>query len=211
MYSPSAFQEDRAGLQHALMRAHPLATLIVASGGSISADLIPFIFYPGEGERGVLRAHVARANPLWRALQAQGACLVVFQGSDSYISPSWYAGKAEHHKVVPTWNYAMVQVRGTARVVEDGAWLWRLLNDLSAQQEAALPEPWQPSDAPRDFIEATMKAIVGIEIPVDAMAGKWKISQNRGVADREGVVRGLQAQPDGAAMAALVGGTLKAG
>ena len=211
MYSPSAFQEDRADLQRALIRAHPLATLIVASGGSASADLIPFMFYPDEGERGVLRAHVARANPVWQTLRQQGGCLVVFQGADAYISPGWYASKAEHHKVVPTWNYAMVQARGTARVVEDGAWLWRLLNDLTAQHEAPLPQPWQPSDAPRDFIDATMKAIVGIEIPVDAMAGKWKISQNRSAADREGVVRGLQAQPEAPSMAALVEGTLAAG
>jgi transcriptional regulator len=143
------------------------------------------------------------------ALLAGGECLVVFQGAQAYVSPSWYAGKAEHHKVVPTWNYAMVQARGTARVVDDGAWLWRLLNDLTAMQEAALPQPWQPSDAPRDFIEATMKAIVGIEIPLASLSGKWKMSQNRGAADRAGVVQGLRSQPGGAAVAALVAATLK--
>jgi transcriptional regulator len=213
MYSPAAFVEERPELLHGLIRDYPLGMLIAGAGGAVSADLIPFILYPGEGgaegEHGVLRAHVARANPLHEALLASGECLVVFQGAQAYVSPSWYAGKAEHHKVVPTWNYAMVQARGTARVVDDGAWLWRLLNDLTAMQEAALPQPWQPSDAPRDFIEATMKAIVGIEIPLASLSGKWTVSQNRNAADRAGVVQGLRSQPGGQAVAALVAATLK--
>ena len=209
MYSPAAFIEERPELLHGLMRAHPLGTLIVGGGGSVSADLVPFIFYPGEGPGGlgVLRAHVARANPVWQALREDGNCLVLFQGPQAYVSPSWYAGKAEHHKVVPTWNYAMVQARGTARVVEDGGWMWRLLNDLTAAHEAALPQPWAPSDAPRDFIEAIMKGIVGIEISLASLSGKWKVSQNRGEADRAGVAQGLRTQPGGEAMAALVRGT----
>jgi transcriptional regulator len=209
MYNQTAFLEERPEVLHALLRAHPLGTLIVASGGSVSADLIPFILYPGEGVHGVLRAHVARANPVWQALRDGGECLVLFQGPHAYVSPSWYVSKAEHHKVVPTWNYAMVQARGTARVVEDGAWLHRALSDLTAVHEAGLPQPWQLSDAPPDFLAATMKAIVGIEIPLASLAGKWKANQNRSQADREGVVQGLRTQPAGEAMAALVQATLE--
>ena len=209
MYLQSAFQEDRAELQHGLIRVYPLGTLIVASGGSVTADPVPFILYPDEGERGVLRAHVARANPVWRVLQEAGECLVVFQGANDYISPSWYASKAEHHKVVPTWNYSTVQVRGTARVMDDARWLRPLLDDLTAMHEQRLPQPWKLSDAPPAFIETVMQAIIGIELPITSIAGKWKTNQNRSVADREGVVAGLQTQPGGAAMAALVAATLK--
>lgn len=211
MYLQSAFQEDRAELQHGLIRAYPLGTLIVASGGHVTADPIPFILYPDEGERGVLRAHVARANPVWRVLQEAGECLVVFQGANDYISPSWYASKAEHHKVVPTWNYSTVQVRGTARVMDDGRWLRPLLDDLTAMHEERLPQPWKLSDAPPAFIETVMQAIIGIELPIASIVGKWKVNQNRSVADREGVVAGLRERPDGAAMAALVAATIKAG
>jgi transcriptional regulator len=214
MYTPTHFQEDRPELQHGLIRDYPLGTLIVSGPDGITVDLLPFMLYPGEGERGMLRAHVARANPVWKTLREQGACLVVFQGPDGYVSPNWYATKAETHKVVPTWNYAMVQVRGTARVVENALWLRRLLDDLTAMHEARLPQPWKPADAPADFLAAMMQGIVGIELPIAAIAGKWKVSQNRSVADREGVIAGLAAQPvapsGGAVMAALVAATLAA-
>jgi transcriptional regulator len=206
MYLPNAFAEDRLEVRHGLMRAHPLATLILADAeGNLSADLIPFMLYAGEGEAGLglLRAHVARANPVWRKLQDAPSCLVVFQGPEAYISPSWYETKRTTHKVVPTWNYAMVQARGAARVVDDAAWLRRQLDDLTASQEGRLPEPWQPSDAPADFLAATMKGIVGIEIPIDDLVGKWKVSQNRSAEDQRGVVDGLQSSSE-QAMAALV-------
>ncbi len=208
MYLPTAFAEDRLEVKHGLIRAYPLGMLIIP-GSAPTADLVPFALYPEEGEAGlgVLRAHVARANPAWRALAAGGTeCLVVFQGPEAYISPSWYASKATTHKVVPTWNYAMVQVRGVARVVEDAAWLRRLLGDLTAIHENGLPVPWAVSDAPADFVEGLLKAIIGIEIPIASIVGKWKVSQNRGSADAEGVVAGLTARAaDGAAaMAALV-------
>jgi len=208
MYLPTAFAEDRLEVKHGLIRAYPLGMLIIP-GSAPTADLVPFALYPEEGEAGlgVLRAHVARANPAWRALATGGTeCLVVFQGPEAYISPSWYASKAASHKVVPTWNYAMVQVRGAARVVEDPAWLRRLLGDLTDIHENGLPEPWAVSDAPADFVEGLLKAIIGIEIPIASIVGKWKVSQNRGSADAEGVVAGLTARAaDGAAaMAALV-------
>lgn len=210
MYTQAAFQEDRPDLQHALIRDYPLGTLIATGGAGVTADLIPFILYPDEGARGVLRAHVARGNPVLEALRAGSEVLVVFQGEDAYVSPSWYATKAETHKVVPTWNYAMVQVRGRPRVVDDGAWLRRVLDDLTDKQEAALPAPWRVAEAPAEFLERIAQAIIGIEIPVASIAGKWKMSQNRGAADRLGVIAGLRSVGrDGAA--ALVEATLPPG
>lgn len=207
MYTPTAFAEDRLEAKHGLIRSYPLGMLIVPSVPS--ADLVPFALYPDEGEAGlgVLRAHVARANPAWQALAAGGDCLVAFQGPQAYVSPNWYPGKAANPKQVPTWNYAMVQVRGTARVVHDAAWLRRLLGDLTTVHEGALPQPWSIEDAPADFIDGLLKAIVGIEVPVAAISGKWKVSQNRSAADANGVAGGLRSvagAPGAAAMAALV-------
>lgn len=205
MYLPAAFAEDRLDVQHGLMRTHPLGTLILAGEDGPSADLIPFLLYADEGEHGlgVLRAHVARANPLWRALQASPRCLVLFQGPQAYISPGWYASKRSTHKVVPTWNYATVQARGAATVIDDAVWLRRQLDDLTAAQEGGLPEPWRPADAPADFLAATMRGIVGIEIPIASLSGKWKVSQNRAVEDQRGVVEGLRSREE-EAMARLV-------
>lgn len=207
MYQPNAFNEDRLDVQHGLMRAHPLATLIVAGADGVTADLIPMMLYADEGPNGLglLRAHVARANPLWRTLEASPSCLVVFQGPEAYISPSWYETKRTTHKVVPTWNYTMVQARGNAHVVDDAAWLRRQLDDLTLSQEGGLPAPWKPSDAPADFLAATMKGIIGIEIPIDSLLGKWKVSQNRSAEDQRGVVAGLPSQE----MAELVAARIK--
>lgn len=193
MYTPTAFAEDRLEANHGLIQAYPLGMLIVPAVPS--ADLVPFALYPAEGEAGlgVLRAHIARANPAWRALAEGGECLVVFQGPQAYVSPNWYASKAINHKVVPTWNYAMVQVRGQARVMEDAAWLRRQLGDLTAMREGGMPQPWGLSDAPPEFIDGLLKAIIGIEIPIAAISGKWKVSQNRGAADAAGVAAGLRA------------------
>ncbi|WBS05465.1 FMN-binding negative transcriptional regulator [Pseudoduganella sp. SL102] len=204
MYNPASFAEDRLAVQHALIRAHPLATLIVAGSMELTADFVPFILYPDEGARGVLRAHVARANPLWRELEQGAECLLLFQGPQAYVSPGWYASKAETHKVVPTWNYTMVQVRGTARVTDDGAWLQRQMRDLTAGQEGAMARPWSLDDAPADFVAALTRAVVGIEIPIAHIAAKWKISQNRSAADRAGVADGLAERAP--AMADLVRG-----
>ncbi|RFP16336.1 FMN-binding negative transcriptional regulator [Duganella sp. BJB475] len=207
MYLQPAFAEDRLEVRHGLMHAYPLATLIVVDADGVTADLIPFMLYADEGSSGlgVLRAHVARANPLWRRLEAATQCLVVFQGPEAYISPSWYETKRTTHKVVPTWNYAMVQARGVAKAVDDPLWLRRLLDHLTARHESGLPQPWELDDAPADFMAATMKGIVGIEIPIDSLVGKWKVSQNRSAADQRGVVEGLQ---DGA-MAGLVAERIK--
>ncbi len=207
MYLPPAFAEDRLEVRHGLLRAFPLATLILSDASGTSADMVPFMLYAQEGSHGLglLRAHVARANPLWRKLAAAPECLVLFHGPEDYISPNWYASKASTHKVVPTWNYAMVQARGAGRVVDDPVWLRRQLDDLTASQEGRQPAPWRVADAPPDFVAATIKGIIGIEIDIASLVGKWKVSQNRSTEDRRGVVDGLLSQqPPSVAMAALV-------
>jgi transcriptional regulator len=202
VYLPKHFeQSDRAALI-ALMRERPLATLVVASDDGVpSADLIPLEFHADEGAQGTLRGHVARANPLWRRASAQA--LAVFTGPEAYISPGWYATKREHGKVVPTWNYTMVQASGVLRAVDDAPWLRALVGRLTDHHEAAQPAPWQVSDAPDDFVQQLLRAIVGIEIELTSLTGKWKTSQNRSAADREGVARGL-ADAGAAEMAAQV-------
>jgi transcriptional regulator len=199
MYLPAHFaQHDRDAIL-ALMQQRPLATLVIGAPEGPTADLIPLEFAPDAGPHGTLRGHVARANPLWR--RAGAPALAVFHGPDAYVSPGWYAAKREHGKVVPTWNYTMVQARGTLRAVDDAPWLHALVQRLTNHHEAAQPAPWAVHDAPADFVVQLLRAIVGIEIELAApLAGKWKVSQNRSAADRDGVAAGLGDHP----MAALV-------
>jgi transcriptional regulator len=205
MYQPPHFREDRIEVQHDLIRAHPLSLLITAGPGGLMANPIPFLVYADGSERGTLRAHVARGNPQWRELASVEECLVVFQGPQQYVTPSWYATKRETGKVVPTWNYATVHVWGRPQVIEDAAWLRRQLDDLTALKEGVRPAPWKVDDAPPDFVIAQMKGIVGIEIPIARSEGKWKVSQNRPEADRAGVLAGLREEGDATqAMARLV-------
>jgi len=194
MYLPSAFREDRLDLQHELIRERPLGLLVTAGPAGLLANLVPFLIYAEEGKFGTLRAHVARANAQWRELSLVSECMVVFQDPGGYITPNWYATKAETHKVVPTWNYATVQAWGKPRAVEDAAWLRRQIGDLTRSQEQARPAPWSVEDAPVDFVAAQIQAIVGVEIPIERIEGKWKMSQNRNEADRKGVVAGLTAE-----------------
>jgi transcriptional regulator len=195
MYMPRHFEETRPEVLHELVRSHPLGLLITQDAGAgLSADPVPFLLEHDEAGRAVLRAHVARANPLWQAARRDVDSLVVFQGPQAYVSPGWYATKAEHGKVVPTWNYVMVQARGRLQVHEDAPWLLSLVTRLTQRHEAALPRPWAVADAPADFIDGMLRAIVGIQIPLDALVGKWKVSQNRSTADREGVAAGLREQ-----------------
>ena len=209
MYNPSTFREGRIEAMHELMRSHPLALLVTHGPGGLQASPVPFLLYGDEGECGTLRAHVARANPHWQELGGVAECLIVFQGLEGYVTPSWYATKAATHKVVPTWNYATVHAWGRPAIVEDPRWLARQLADLTRAQEQRRPQPWAVADAPEDFIATQMKAIVGIEVPIDRIEGKWKMSQNRNEADRSGVVAGLRAADDphrNAGMADLVEG-----
>ena len=206
MYQPPLFREDRLDVQHALIRAHPLGLLVTDGPGGLVANPIPFLLDDGAGPFGTLRGHVARANPQWREHDPDKDALVVFQGVERYITPSWYATKRETGKVVPTWNYAIVQAHGRIRVVDDREWLARQVTALTATQEAGRDTPWAVSDAPEAFVAGQLKGIVGIEIEIAWIEGKWKVSQNRPAADRAGVVEGLTAEGDAEAeaMAALV-------
>ena len=206
MYEPSHFKvEDRDAL-HGVIRANPLATLVTAGADGLLANPVPFVLHPELGEQGLLRAHLARPNPQGRAIAAGAETLVVFTGVERYVTPAWYASKQEHGKVVPTWNYVTVQVRGPARAIEDPAWLRAQLESLTRQQEAPRAEPWSVSDAPEPFIAAQARGIVGIEIEIASIIGKFKLSQNRQEADRLGVLNGLSADPEteSQAMAGLV-------
>jgi transcriptional regulator len=188
------------------MGARSAGGLIIAAGeDGPSADLAPMLI---DDEGAVIRAHVARQNPLVGALAAPQNVLVVFNGPNAYVSPSHYPSKREHGRVVPTWNYAMVQARGLARLRDDDAWLAGQLRDLTAQQEAGRESPWAPEDAPADFLAAQKRAIVGVEIAIAELRGKYKLSQNRAEADRRGVLRGLslEASPEAQAMARFMSG-----
>lgn len=191
MYTPPAFDETRPEVLSALIAAHPLALLVTAGDDAgPTANLIPMT-----AEGGVLRGHLARANRQLaelRAAQAAGRpILAVFQGPQAYVSPGWYASKAEHGRVVPTWNFLMVQVRGVPRVIDEPDWLAAQVTDLTDRLEAERPDPWSVTDAPAPFVAAQLRGIVGLELPMTALAGKWKASQNRSAADRAGVAHGL--------------------
>ncbi len=208
MYQPAAFREERTGVMHALIREYPLATLVTQAVGTLEANHLPLLIDAEPAPNGTLRGHVARANPLWRQLHEGNEALAVFQGPQAYVTPSWYPTKRETGKVVPTWNYAVVHARGSLVVHDDRAWLRDLVSRLTDQQEAPLARPWGIADAPADYIEQMLGAIVGIEIRITRLEGKWKISQNRGAADREGVAAGFAEGGDAAAqaMSALVSG-----
>lgn len=191
MYQPTAFREDRLEVQQELIRAHPFATLVTQGMDGPEASHLPILLDPEASALGTLRAHLARANDHWRNLDPRQPALMIFQGAESYITPSWYPSKREHGKVVPTWNYAVVHAWGRPRIVEDHDWLRRQIEALAALREAVRPEPWAVSDAPEPFVAAQLKAIVGIEIAIDRIEGKWKVSQNRPAGDRAGVAAGL--------------------
>ena len=195
MYLPAHFEESRIDVLHRAVQQHPLGLLVAHdAAGGLTANSVPFLIDAEPAPRGTLRAHVARANPVWR--EAAGAeVLVVFQGPQAYVSPGWYPSKAEHGKVVPTWNYVMVQGRGRLRAVEDAAWLHALVSRLTATHEAGQRRPWAVTDAPPAYIDTMLRAIVGIEIELTALTGKWKVSQNRSAADRDGTAEGLATVP----------------
>lgn len=195
MYQPPHFVETRLDVLHALIRAHPLGLLVSNGTDGPVANPLPFLLTADAGPHGRLRAHLAKANPQWRAIaeNAEMPVLAVFQGADSYVTPAWYETKRETGKVVPTWNYAVVQVRGRARIVDDKEWLAGQIAELTTTHEAPRAEPWQVTDAPAPFIEAQIKGIIGLEIDIIEISGKWKVSQNRPIADRVGVANGLEA------------------
>jgi len=206
MYIPKHFDEPRIDVMQELMRHCPLATLVTLSQAGINANHIPLHLAELPLPFGVLRGHVARSNPVWLDLTANVEALAIFQGPNAYISPSWYTTKQETQKVVPTWNYAVVHAYGSLRMIDDASWVRKHLEDLTNQHETAFQEPWAVADAPDEFIETLIEKIVGIEIVLTRLSGKWKVSQNQSAENQMGVVNGLKAsaQGDASAMAALV-------
>jgi transcriptional regulator len=192
MYNPSTFAEDRSEILHEFIRQHPFAAVVSCGTDGPEATHVPLVLHADVGARGVLRCHIARANRHWESLRSSPAVLVIVPGPQHYITPAWYPSKREHGKVVPTWNYVAVHIRGRATLFEDQQNLLNHLRALTEQRERALGSGWSIDDAPDGFIEATSKAIVGIEIAIESIEGKWKASQNRPEADRQGVIEGLE-------------------
>ncbi|MFZ2265950.1 MAG: FMN-binding negative transcriptional regulator [Azonexus sp.] len=193
MYLPKHFAETDIAKLHDLMRAFPLATLVTHGPDGLEANHVPLLLDRAAGPNGTLRGHVARSNPLAAADGQE--ILVIFQGHEGYISPSGYATKAEHGKVVPTWNYCAVHATGRLRMVDDAEWLLAQLTALTAEHEVGRPKPWTVGDAPADYIEKMLGAIVGIEIVVERLIGKWKVSQNQPAVNQASLVEALAGEP----------------
>ncbi|GAA4007550.1 FMN-binding negative transcriptional regulator [Sphingomonas swuensis] len=204
MYRPPAFKEDRVEVLHAAIRAHPLGTLVTHGPSGLMANLVPFTLEVGRGGTNLLRAHLSKANLQLAEIEPGAEALVIFQGPEAYITPSWYPAKRQHGKVVPTWNYVVVQAWGSVRVIDDPAWLSAQIDELTGQQEEGMAEPWAVTDAPTDFIASQLKGITGVEILVQRLEGKWKVSQNQTPATRESVAAGLRERNPASAMAQLV-------
>ncbi len=196
MYLPTSFRQDDLTALHRQILDCRLATVVSQGPSGLAASHLPLLLEPAEGRFGTLYGHFARANPQWRDLAEGAEALVIFQGPEAYVSPSWYPAKAEHGKVVPTWNYVAVHAQGRAELFEDAERLLQLVSRLSAQHEAGRAQPWAVSDAPRDYIDGMLRAIVGFALPIERLDGKWKLGQNRSAADQAGVRAGLAASLD---------------
>jgi len=196
---------------HELVRNYPLATLVTHSSSGLDANHIPLHLSESPTPYGTLRGHIARANPLFGEIAEGVEALAIFHGPDAYITPSWYATKKETGKVVPTWNYAVVHASGVLHVVDDASWLRAHLNALTDHNEALFPEPWTVADAPADHIERVMAAIVGVEMVITKLVGKWKVSQNQPRQNQLGVITGLKEREslESEAMASLVESRMK--
>lgn len=198
MYLPSAFrQDDRAELLRQIGETS-LATLVTAGEQGLQASHLPLLLAADEGEQGTLYGHLARANPQWRELAAGAEAMLIFQGPDAYVSPSFYPSKAEHGKVVPTWNFIAVHAYGVAETIEDAPRLLQIVSRLTALHERERAQPWAVSDAPEDYVAGMLRAIVGFRLPIARLEGKWKLSQNRTAEDRAGVRQGLGASASSA-------------
>lgn len=190
MYIPQANKEDRISVLHKLIEDHPFASLVTMGPSGLFASHIPMVLEQNDA-RGLLKGHLSRANTQWRDFTPSTEALAIFSGPQHYITPTWYPEKQETGKVVPTWNYVVVHAYGHLKVIEDGEWLMAHLEKLTTVQEAGLPVPWKVADAPPDYIASLKKGIVGLELPIERLEGKWKVSQNRSEADRSGVAKGL--------------------
>ncbi|MEO6817597.1 MAG: FMN-binding negative transcriptional regulator [Edaphobacter sp.] len=206
MYIPKANEENRLDVLHDLIESHPLASLVTMGASGLFASHLPMVLERKSSTHGLLKCHLSRANRQWRDFEPDVQALAIFSGTEHYITPSWYAEKEETGKVVPTWNYAVVHVYGTLKVVEDPAWLLEHLNALTAIHESTFQAPWMVNDAPADYVASLLNGIVGLELPIERIEGKWKASQNRSERDRVGIVEGLEelGTPESLAMKALV-------
>jgi len=196
MYNPPHFQEERPEVLHQLIREHSLAALVTLGADGLIANHAPLILYPDVGPLGTLRGHLSRMNPQWRDSLPEVQALAIFQGPSAYITPSWYPTKAASGKVVPTYNYMVVHAHGPLQTYEDPQLLERNVRALTELHEARFAQPWSVEDAPPESVKGLLKSIVGIEIPIARLEGKWKISQNRPAEDRQGAVDGLQQAGD---------------
>jgi transcriptional regulator len=196
LYLPAHFNESRIEVLHALMRARPLATLVTLRGSAPAANHLPVETLPEPLPFGSLRGHIARANPLWRDYQEGAAALAIFHGPQIYISPSMYPTKEQSGEVVPTWDYAVVHAHGTLRFIPEADWLRGFVARLTDTHEAARAQPWKIDDAPAAYIDKMLSLIVGFEFSISSLSGKWKVSQNRSNADRQGVITGLEQASD---------------
>ncbi|WP_022982720.1 FMN-binding negative transcriptional regulator [Ideonella sp. B508-1] len=203
MYLPAHFAEPRQDELHRLIQAHPLGTLVSHGADGLDANHLPFLLDAQAGEAGTLLAHVARANPLWQTLTDGAPVLAIFHGPQGYISPSWYPGKQDAHRRVPTWNYEVVHAHGTLHVHEDEKFLRRLLALLTRTHEATQPQPWKMGDAPADYLAEQLQRIVGIELRITRLVGKRKLGQNHELRDREGAIQALDARGQGALAQAM--------
>jgi transcriptional regulator len=198
MYTPAHFQEDRLPVLHDAIRCARLAALVTIGSDGLEASHVPIMLDALDGAFGSLHGHIARANPQWRRHSATVPALAIFPGPEAYVSPSWYASKAETGKVVPTWNYVAVHAGGTIEFYDDRARLLALVAKLTDLHEGRRTEPWAVSDAPADYIEKQLQGIVGFKLVIARLEGKWKVSQNRSMADRQGVIAGLGREGDAA-------------
>jgi len=194
MYVPAHFEESRPEALHALMTAHPFGTLVTHGGSGLDANHIPFDLDPAQGPMGILKAHVARANPVWQDVANGDEVLVIFRASDAYISPNWYPSKHETHRQVPTWNYMVVHAHGRITIRDDERFVRGVVARLTRTHESVQPDPWKMSDAPAEYVDTMLKAIVGLEIEITRLEGKSKLSQNKEVRDIRGAGRALLAQ-----------------
>jgi len=193
MYTPPAFREDDLPTIQAEMRKIQLATLVTLTANGLIATHLPLMLDSSAGEYGTLYGHVARGNVQWQESSPEVEALAIFTASDAYVSPNWYPSKQETGKVVPTWMYAAIHAYGTARFIDDAEWLRDLVTRLTDKHEAELPQPWKVTDAPATYVDAQLARIVGVEIPISRLEGKWKFDQRSSPPDRLGVLAGLEA------------------
>ncbi len=206
MYTPAYHAFNDIDQMYAHIAKYPLGAWVCHVRGQLIANHLPFVRDAQHGSHGRLVAHVSRANPVWRELAEGAPSVVMFMGPSAYITPSWYPGKRQHGKVVPTWNYVTVHVHGMARAINDARWILEALNRLTDAQEAKQAQPWKVADAPPEYIDKLLKAVVGIEITIDRIEGRLKVSQDKAEPDRRGIVEGLRQGTDtlGHVLAGLV-------